>query len=299
VAADPQRPYLPKVGSDGQYEPLDPSIATVDDQTGRVTAGNGSHDRIYALAILSVGDKATSLPLVFEPRRSFRAPPAPPPLKIPAPRPTPPVNVLAAGAAAAPSNPAPPPPPPPPGVGSASLPALPGLPPLNSPPPAPPPAAPPPPPPPPPPALSQGLPLSLSAPLSPISIQASVIPPTPPPINPAPPSGGAARKEAKQRQAATAKSEEGGKDAAQQADGAGDLATKPPGSHGATMSRLERHPFTAVHSAEQPSVWTRGLLYGGGLTLGALLLAMTWTAWPRPRRRPPELPAPAWARRRR
>jgi hypothetical protein len=299
VAADPQRPYLPKVGSDGQYEPLDPSIATVDDQTGRVTAGNGSHDRIYALAILSVGDKATSLPLVFEPRRSFRAPPAPPPLKIPAPRPTPPVNVLAAGAAAAPSNPAPPPPPPPPGVGSASLPALPGLPPLNSPPPAPPPAPPPPPPPPPPPALSQGLPLSLSAPLSPISIQASVIPPTPPPINPAPPSGGAARKEAKQRQAATAKSEEGGKDAAQQADGAGDLATKPPGSHGATMSRLERHPFTAVHSAEQPSVWTRGLLYGGGLTLGALLLAMTWTAWPRPRRRPPELPAPAWARRRR
>jgi hypothetical protein len=141
--------------------------------------------------------------------------------------------------------------------------------------------------------------LSLSAPISPVSIQATVIPPTPPPINPAPPSGGAARKEAKQRQAATAKSEEGA-DQAKEADV--DLAggrNVPQGAQEMTRHQsLDHHPFTRVAHAGQLSAWSRGALYGGGIAAFALVLAMTWRAWPGPRRRPPELPAPAWSRHR-
>jgi hypothetical protein len=185
-----------------------------------------------------------------------------------------------------------------------NTPAVPGLPPPGAPAVAPPPAPPAPPPPPPPPGFSQGLPLSLSAPLSPVSIQATVIPPTPPPINPAPPSGGAARKEAKQRQAATAKSEEGGADEGVSESPeslGGDQATSPQ-SPGHAMSRhaaAERHPFTRLVNAEQPSAWARGALYGGAMTLAALLLAFGFIAIrPRSRRRLPVIPAPQWNRRR-
>jgi hypothetical protein len=185
-------------------------------------------------------------------------------------------------------------------------PAVPGLPPPASPAAAPPPAPPAPPPPPPPPGFSQGLPLTLSAPLTPISIQASVIPPTPPPINPAPPSGGAARKEAKQRQAATAKSEEGGADqgASETTHLGGDLANAPGAPDGAQMTRHEASPrnaFTRVAHAEQPSAWVRSLLYGGGIGLVAAVLALGWVGTrptPRPRRRQPA-PARAQVRSRR
>src|SRR5205823_1334878 len=97
---------------------------------------------------------------------------------------------------------------PPPLNSNLSLPAPPQLPlfPAGSAPPVAPPA---PPAPPPPPGTQQALPLSLS--VTPVGI---AVPPTPgvtaqptPPVQPAPPSG--ARREAKQRQAATAKSEEG------------------------------------------------------------------------------------------
>jgi hypothetical protein len=301
VQADPQRPYLPRsdcAGALNGYCALDPTIATVDSQSGEVTAGSGNHERVFAIAILSVGDKAASWPMVFEPRRSFRPQPAPAQLVIRAQRLVPAVNVLAAGAAAAPASPPPPPPPPPPGNVTPNTPAVPGLPPPGAPASAPPPAPPAPPPPPPPPGFSEGLPISLSAPISPVSIQATVIPPTPPPINPAPPSGGAARKEAKQRQAATAKSEEGGRDegASQPQGQVGDPA---PGPYDGTHA-MNRHPFTAVVHAGQPSAWTRGALYGGTMTLAALLLALGFTAIrPRSRRRPPHQPAPAWAPRRR
>jgi hypothetical protein len=317
VQANPQRPYLPRTDCAGEpngYCALDPSIATVDSQTGEVTAGSGNHERVYAVAILSVGDKAASWPMVFEPRRSFRPQSAPAQLVVRAQRLVPAVNVLAAGAAAAPASPPPPPPPPPPGNVTPNTPAVPGLPPPGSPAAAPPPAPPAPPPPPPPPGFSQGLPLSLSAPLSPISVQATVIPPTPPPINPAPPSGGAARKEAKQRQAAVAKSEEGAGEEGHSEGG--DLAQGPVSAEGASpMTRHDaaehpftraahadrgRHPFTRVAHADPPSAWVRGALYGGGLTLAALLLAIGFTAArPRPRRRPPPRPEPAWARPRR
>jgi hypothetical protein len=304
VQADAQRPYLPRTDCAGEpngYCALDPAIATVDSQSGEVTAGSGNHERIFAVAVLSVGEKAASWPMVFEPRRSFRAEPAPAQLIVRAQRLVPAVNVLAAGAAAAPASPPPPPPPPPPGSVTPNTPAVPGLPPPASPAAAPPPAPPAPPPPPPPPGFSQGLGITLSAPLSPVSVQATVIPPTPPPINPAPPSGGAARKEAKQRQAATAKSEEGSSEQGQGAEV--DTADGPPAPRGANMTRLDtgagdhRHPFTRLVHADQPSAWARGALYGGALTMSALLLALGFTAIrPRPKRRPPELPAPARAR---
>jgi hypothetical protein len=307
VEADPQRPYVPRADANGAYAPLDPSIAVIDRQTGTVTAGRGNHPRIYAVALLSVGDKVATYPLAFEPRRSFRPAPPPAQLVVRAQHLVPAIHVLAAGAAAAPASPPPPPPPPPPGNVNPNTPAVPGMPPPSAPAAAPPPAPPAPPPPPPPPGFSQGLPLSLSAPLAPISIQASVIPPTPPPINPAPPSGGAARKEAKQRQAATAKSEETGQEkTASESQGVpGDSTANAPYSGGHAMSRradagASQHPFTRLVHADQPSAWARGALYGGAMTLAALLLALGFTAArPRSRRRPPELPAPAWARSRR
>jgi hypothetical protein len=311
VQADPAVPWLPKVDSaspaPNHYVPIDPSVATVDRQTGFVQTGSGSHPRVYAIAILSVGDKATSWPIAFEPRRNFaqrasvlpQLPPVVPPVQ------TPPIHV----AAAAPTPPPPPSsaPPTPPEVGTPSLPQLPSL----SPPPPiaalPGPSAPPPPaPPPPPPAQPQPLPLALQAKLSPVGINATVVPPSPPPVNPAPPSGSAARKEAKQRQAATAKSEEG---ATEPQDSGVDLADKPRGVDAAQMTRVE-HPMTrrerlrpaisitlAAHRS-QPSAWSRDLLYGGALGGAAFVLALSFaTARPTPRRREPRLPAPAGVRR--
>jgi hypothetical protein len=123
---------------------------------------------------------------------------------------------------------------------------------------------------------------------------ATVIPPPAPPIQPAPPSG--ARREARQRQAAVAKSEEGaGQEGATQEaqDGDGN------GSQSASTrldQRRDDHAFTALDHKSQPSAWPRDLLYGGGLGLAALTLALGWSMLrPTPRRREPELPAPAWA----
>jgi hypothetical protein len=55
--------------------------------------------------------------------------------------------------------------------------------------------------------------------------------------------------------------------------------------------------ITVLARREQPSAWSRGALYGGGLTLVALTLAFGWTTLrPGPRRRQPDVPAAAWAR---
>jgi hypothetical protein len=311
VEADPARPWLPKVDpgspAPNHYVPLDPSVATVDRETGFVRAGSGSHPRVYAIAILSVGDQAASWPIAFEPSRAFvqRKPTLPqlPPV-IPPPA-LPPVHL----AAAAPTPPPPPSsaPPTPPEIGSPMFPQLPSL----SPPPpvaaVAPPAPPPPPNAPPPPAQPQPLPLALQAKLSPVGINATVVPPSPPPVNPAPPSGSAARKEAKQRQAATAKSEEGG---AEQARDAGvDLAGGPRMPEGTAQMTRNSAPFsrrdrdrpqpsiTPMARSAQLSAWTRDLLYGGGISGGALLLAFGFaTIRPRSRRRSTPAPARAWAR---
>jgi hypothetical protein len=298
LAADPQRPWLPLADPSSpapdHYVPLDPSVATVDRETGLVQSGSGSHARVYAVAILSVGDQAASWPLVFEPSRGFASRklvlPQLPALAPPAPL----APVHLAAAAAAPPAPPSSAPPTPPEVATPNLPQLPSL----SPPPpvaaVTPPAPPSPPAPPPPPSQPTPLPLALQAKLSPVGINATVVPPSPPPVNPAPPSGSGARKEAKQRQAATAKSEEG---AAQARESGVDLANaRPGGSDAAQMTRrTEPHPFTAARAAGQPSAWARELLYGGSLTLAALILALGFTiVRPGPRRREPRVPAPAW-----
>src|SRR5205085_1633406 len=108
VAADPQKPYLPKVDETLKDPTLDPTgyvqvggrpavdgschdaVGCIDYQTGKVTTGKGAHPRVYAIAILSVGDKAATWPIVFEPRRSYRpptrdSPPPPPPTHPPRP----------------------------------------------------------------------------------------------------------------------------------------------------------------------------------------------------------------------
>jgi hypothetical protein len=132
-----------------------------------------------------------------------------------------------------------------------------------------------------------------------------VVPPPAPPIQPAPPGG--ARREAKAKQPAAAKSEEGSSEAKEQV---ADPMNQPPGPTGTEMTR-RTHPvtrrdrtrptgsITPIHVRAQPSAWTRGLEWGGGLTLMALVLAFGYTTVrPTPRRRTPPVAAPAWARRR-
>jgi hypothetical protein len=317
LAADPQHPWQPSTACGDQpngYCPLDPSVATIDPVTGRVKAGKGAHPRVYAIALLSVGDRAATWPLVFEPRKNY-IPPVPKSLIVPAAT-LPGLRISPELATALPSTTPPPPPPPPPVSGT-----------LPPPPPPPPPPAPPAPPPPPaataapppspaapspssPPAVPQQEPLSLNIQLHDIGITPSPIPPSAPVVNPAPPSGSAARKEAKQRQAATAKSEEGDSRAADQSQTlGGDSADSPLGLPGSNAST--RHPatrrdptrpgasLTPVHARAQPSAWPRDLAYGGGLLVAAAVFALGFTiVRPRPRRRPPVVPAPVWLRER-
>jgi hypothetical protein len=313
VQADPQKPWQPSTACPDHlngYCPLDPSVGWIDQQSGQVHAGKGAHPRIYAIAILSVADKAATWPIAFEPRKNF-APTAPKSLIVPATV-LPGLRISPELATALPTSTPPPPPPPPPVSGT-----------LPPPPPPPPPPAPPAPPPPPaataapppapappnappPPSIPQQEPLSLNVQLHDIGITPSPIPPSAPVVNPAPPSGSAARKEAKQRQAATAKSEEGVSEPGSEVERA-DSPMAPPGT--SAMTRHE-HPFTRrqlagpapsmtiQQRADQPSAWPRELLYGAGIGLAGLVLALGFaTLRPTPRRRPPEAPAPAWARR--
>ena len=313
VMADPQKPYLPMEDANGDYVPLPAQVATVDRTTGALRAGKGRGERTYAVAILSVGDEAATWPIAFEPRRSFvaqrakltlpaipraaRAPVAQQPLRLsdapppPAPPPaTPPGSPLTSQTLQAP------PPPQLPSLPTINAAGPPPAPQLNAPPPPPPPPAPPTVPP-----QQQPQPLALGAKVQAVAIVPSVNPPAPPPVNPAPPGGAAARKEAKQRQAATAKSEEGSTEGAGEAgENRGDQAPGPPGTGGAAMSRRDRDrpepSFTALPRPDQASAWTRGALYGGGLGLAALAFTAAWLiGGPRSRRRTPDVPAPAWA----
>jgi hypothetical protein len=160
--------------------------------------------------------------------------------------------------------------------------------------------------PPPPPAAANVAPLNLflSTPGINIAPTSTVIPPPAPPIQPAPPGG--ARKEARQRQAAAQKS--GSENTEESQELGGDLAGGPPVDQGAAMTRKENastrrdriapgasYMTTSHHS--QPSAWARNLQWGGGMTLMALVFFFGWTTVrPTPRRREPELPAPAWSR---
>jgi hypothetical protein len=63
--------------------------------------------------------------------------------------------------------------------------------------------------------------------------------------------------------------------------------------------RMRPEPSITVPVTDhQPSAWSRDLYYGGGLVLMAFVLALGFSVVrPTPRRRPPEVPALAWARR--
>jgi hypothetical protein len=276
------------------YVCLDPAIGRLtDDQQGKIEAGDGNFKRTFAIALLSVNQKVATYPISFEPRPSFtpEAPPPPPP----------------------PSNPPPPPaPPPPPGS---------QLPQINLPQPPVPPSVPldaglvPPPPPavPPPPGSSTVTPLNLflNGPGLNIAPQSTVVPPPAPPIQPAPPGG--ARKEARQKQAATQDSGADSSGDEKSSDAAGDLAQDgldrsmtrrampESGRESMGFSRADRtrpgQSFMTLSARAHRGDSTPAALYIGGITLLALTLALGYThARPTPRRRTPELPAPAYAR---
>ncbi|MDX6662109.1 MAG: hypothetical protein QOG09_211, partial [Solirubrobacterales bacterium] len=273
------------------YVCLDPAIGRLtDDQQGKIEAGDGNVKRTFAIAILSVNQKVATYPISFEPRPSFtpEAPPPPPP----------------------PNGPPPPPPPPPAPNGQ--------LPQINLPTPPVPPSvpldaglvAPPPPAVPPPPGASSATPLNLflNGPGLNIAPQSTVVPPPAPPIQPAPPGG--ARKEARQKQAATQDSGAGTDESSSEAQQlGGDMANAPPSPDLSAATRREpnastrRDPvgpvqsFTPLSHRSQPSAWVRDLEWGGGIALMALVLGFSWlTVRPTPKRREPELPAPAYAR---
>jgi hypothetical protein len=304
IEADPVKPWIPKVvegnGQPHGYVALDPTVGTIDPQTGRVIAQRANHGRIFALAVLSVGQKAATFPISFEPKRSFVAPSSPR-LSVPV---VPSIRVLGFSASSLNTPTSTPPSSPPPPVNTTlNLPAPPALPsfpsatPLSLPPPAPPA-------PPAPPGGQAGTGLSLS-----INVTGVMVPPTTgvaaqptPPVNPSPPGG--ARKEAKQHQASAAKSEEGGS----QVKGAeGDLAQSREDPTGSAFTRRRPDPQVSawapmLKQRPQASAWTTGLQWGGSIGLMALVLALGFTTvrpTPRGRRRLPVVPAPAYVRQRR
>jgi hypothetical protein len=296
LAADPEKPWLPltdEKASDlphgyvslahylaSQANP-DQKPPAINPQSGEISSGDGAHERVYALAVLSVGEKAATWPLVFEPRPSFSG--------------TPPVKPLPQPVPSIPNQPAQPNP------GAQQL-SFPGPPTFSVPPIAPTPVATAPPAAPTPPAASSATPLNLflSTPGINISPQSTVIPPPAPPIQPAPPGG--ARKEARQKQAATQSSGADGDQGETGVDAKDAQGSINPmdSSDKAAATRLEpgrdRLAFTSLAHRDQPSAWTRDAIWAGGLALMALTVALGMTMIrPTPRRRTPELPAPAWS----
>jgi hypothetical protein len=291
VLADPARPHLPKIDPTSElpnhYVAVPDEVgAKIEPQTGEVTySGRGNRPPVYALAILSVGKQAVSWPIVFAPRRSFKLAPPPRAPRVQLPPPPRPLSATPATLPPTPNTPISTPPnlqltfPPTPQLPNLSL---------NTPQTQ----APPPPAPPPPPVSPAASALQITP--SPVGLNVApattVIPPPAPPIQPAPPGG--ARREARQRQAAAAKSEEGGDQSAGQESSGGENTQ--------ASTRLDQPrdlAFTAHAEHHQASAWSRGLLYGGGLGIAALTLALGWSLMrPGPRRRGPELPAVAWAR---
>jgi hypothetical protein len=287
-------------GKDNPCSPylcLPSRIGVVDDQSGQVRAGDGRYPETFAIAMLSVDEKVATYPLVFKRSPSF--------VTSPSVR----SGTLPQSSGARPGLP--PPPPPPPGlpqipqVDVPQIPPPPAIPQLTA---ATPPELQPPAPPAPPPPSQQPAPLDLSVapPGVSISTPTALIQPPTPPVNPAPPGG--ARREARQRQAAAQKGgADGGEEGSGGADGqSADLADSPPSAHGTSnMTRIDaiagprRKPepsFTSL-SRERAGSGGQAALYGGGITLAALVLALGYgTLRPTPRRRPPEVPAPAFSR---
>ncbi|MDX6633148.1 MAG: hypothetical protein QOG26_1153, partial [Solirubrobacterales bacterium] len=270
------------------YVCLDDSVGRIDDSTGEITAGAGNQPRTFAIAILSVGQKVATYPVSFEPRPSF-TPDAPPIINPPPPPPPPPAAATPPGAAPPPNIPTPPVPPLPPIAANLQ--------------PTTPPAVPLPP--------SSSVPqLSVFASPTSISVAPSLalFPPAPPVINVAPPTAARPRQEARKAAVQSSGSEADGPSKAAdhtQASG-GDMADSPLSPQGSEMTRRENastrrdrvapaQSFTPLAHRDQASAWVRDLEWGGGIALMALTLAFGWiTVRPTPKRREPELPAPAY-----
>jgi hypothetical protein len=293
VLADQKKPWVPLLAEDASDEQkalADPgrdcqpyicvagSTGTIDEQSGAVTAGSGSQGRTFAIALLSVGEKSATWPLVFEPRPSFHGASEPPALPTP-PNPVPPQS---------PPAPAPAPPFNPPTL--ATPPTLPPLPAQTPPAPPVPPA--------PPNSGAAQLDLFASPPVLSVAPSISLFPPSPPVINVAPPTPARPVEKAKKVAVQSSGSDS---DAKSGASSGVDLADGPRQAEGAAnMTRHDPHAFTAIAHRDQASAWARDLQWGGGLTLMALVAAFGWlTVRPTPRRRTPEVPAPALSRQRR
>jgi hypothetical protein len=279
--ADPDHPWLPRSDPNDpacdlphDYCPItDSRVGTVDPVTGEVKSGDGSQPRTFAIVELSVGEHFATYPLVFEPRPSFRQPPAPPAIELPPASAPPP----------APAPPAPAPPFQPPT--------------LATPPPVTPLPAQTPPVPPVPPAPPTGGPTQLdlftSPPVLSVSPTVSLFPPSAPVINVAPPTPARPVEKAKKVAVQSSGSDSDAAASQKQQDAAGDLAQSGPDR--SAMTRHENN-FTALAHRDQASAWARDLQWGGGLTLMALVAAFGWiTVRPTPRRRQPEVPAPSRA----
>jgi hypothetical protein len=308
LLADPEEPWMPCEEADtacttlhanlakdevseanpcAPYLCLPRPVGTVDETTGLIRSGDGRYPETFALGMLSVGQKAATWPLVFERSPSFvtrsalRAPGAPQLNNVPTP--------------GAPGQQPPPEVPQIPKIEVPAIPPPPAIPSLSA---TTPPELTPPTPPAPPPPSQQPAPLDLSVapPGVSISTPTALIQPPTPPVNPAPPGG--ARREARQRQAAAQKGGADGDAESGEGESGGTDATDSRTVPATRRDRTKAEPsFTALAASDQPSAWSRGALYGGGLTIAALVLAMGFsTLRPTPRRRQPELPAPAWSR---
>jgi hypothetical protein len=277
IHADPEKPWLPRQGDVADacdpYDCLPTDVGQIDPVSGKVDAGSGGQERAYALALLSVGKLSTTYPISFEPRPSFRQAPAPPPLPIP-PAATPPP---------APAPPAPAPPFNPPTLATppplAPLPAQ--TPPVPPVPPAPPGGGP------------AQLDLFTSPPVLSVAPTVSLFPPSAPVINVAPPTPARPVEKAKKVAVQSSGSDSDAKEKGSQAQvDTADAPYSPTGT--SAMTRKDPNAFTAIAHRDQASAWARDLQWGGGLTLMALVAAFGWiTVRPTPRRRQPEVPAPA------
>jgi hypothetical protein len=298
LLADPQRPWLPLRDDDGGYVTMAErhprcSVGCIDGQTAEVTAGEGTDGRVYALAHLTVGDRAATYPLVFEP--GAVEPAAAPAVAAPSGRPPARPSMTGEGAG------------PPSAQGrsfafsSVDPPAplgLPSPPPAGRPPSAPSPGPTPEPPPARPPS---SLDLARAPPGAPDVPRVSLLPPAPPSAQPEPKvnrhyeeAAGEAGMAAVVEDDSPLAADEAV--AQQQSRYEVELALEPLPPRGAEATRRSPLrpdlPMRALARPDQPSAWARNALYGGGLALAALCLALGWSSIGRG----PARAAPAFSR---
>jgi hypothetical protein len=292
LLADPHAPWMPERNTSGNYVSLSKrfphcSVGCVDRQSGAVQAGEGTDQPVYAVGVLSAGDLSATYPLVFEPgasrplvqahasgRRGLSVGGNDPDPAAPVARGAGPASSGPAGFGPAPSaspfstgvSPGP----------FADAPqARPPVPQAPTTPPAPHSAS-----------TADGQATPLGAAHVP---RVSPVPPSAPPAHPAPQVS--LRRRPAQQESPGAAAEDPAVEVGDEDPDlheplwVPDLAQAPAMPPGAASTRRDPLPMTAVRTAAQPSAWARDALYGGALTLAALILTTGWLGV-RPRRRP-------------